>query len=116
MRINEYRSLNEFTDEYIGIWEPSKGHWFGLDFKYHNEVYRFNTGSMYNSEDTILDDGRTALFGVYLLRKEKTIDDREYVLIGEYADMDDVLEKCVINGVKFRDVITDDSTEILGKD
>ena len=110
MRINEYNSLKEFTDEYTGVWSPSSGHWLGLDFKYQDVEYRLHTGAMYNSENTILPDGRIAKFGIYYLKNN------EYELIGEYADMNDVLEKCMINGKKFKDVIMADSTEILGKD
>lgn len=49
MRVNEYNTLGEFTNEYIGIWNPSEGHWYGLDFKYDDTVYRLHTGSMYNA-------------------------------------------------------------------
>lgn len=30
MRLNEYTSLSEFTNQYIGVWGPSDDHWFGL--------------------------------------------------------------------------------------
>ena len=115
MRINEYNSLKEFTDEYVGEWSPSNGHWFGLDFKYNGVVYRLHTGVMYKKYDTVLEDGRTALFGVYRLPTDKS-SPRDYILIGQYADMDDLLDKCFIEGRKFREVIMDDSTEMLGKD
>ena len=115
MRINEYNSLQEFTDEYVGEWNPSKGHRLGLDFKYNGVVYRLHTGAMYNKYDTVLEDGRTALFGVYRRCTDESAP-RDYVLIGEYADMDDLLDKCFIEGRKFREVIMDDNTEMLGKD
>ena len=115
MRINEYNSLKEFTSQYIGIWEPSEGHWFGLDFIYRGKEYRFNTGSMYNQNDTILPDGRTALFGIY--RKNlKKINGKEYTLLEEFASMDDVLESTCIDGIQFKEVIMDDSTELVGQD
>ncbi len=114
MRINEYSSLEEFTNEYIGVWSPSESHWFGLDFKYNGGVYRLHTGSMYQSDNTVLSDGRTAVFGIYRLNTEKSGD--EYTLLGEYADMNDLLDSAAICGRKFKDVIMDDSTEILGKD
>ena len=43
MRINEYNSLAEFTNEYIGEWSPSDGHWLGLDFAYSGKRYRLHT-------------------------------------------------------------------------
>lgn len=116
MRINEYNCIEEFTSQYIGEWAPSDGHWFGLDFSYNGVEYRFNTGSMYNRNDTILPDGRTAIFGIY--RKNSVLDDKnhEYTLLGEYATMDEVLLSTVINNTPFKDVIKDGNTELLGQD
>ena len=114
MRTNEYNTLKEFTDEFIGEWSPSQGHWFGLDFKYNGIAYRLHTGSIYQSDNTVLSDGRTAVFGIYRLNNEKSGD--EYTLLGEYADMNDLLDSEAICGRKFKDIIMDDSTEILGKD
>lgn len=37
-------------------------------------------------------------------------------MIGWYSDMDDVLENCVIDGEKFKNVIQDDNTRILAQD
>ena len=116
MRINEYNSLEEFTSEYTGVWNPSEHHWFGLDFKYEGVVYRLHTGSMYNETDTVLSDGRTALYGIYRLANKKTTDGKDYILLAEYADMNDLLECTEIGGHSFKKVIMDDSTEILGKD
>ena len=42
--------------------------------------------------------------------------DDDFILIGWYSDLDDVLENCIIDGRKFKDVIMDDSTKIEGKD
>ena len=114
MRVNEYNTLNEFTDEYIGIWNPSEGHWYGLDFKYDDTVYRLHTGSMYNPTNTILIDGRTAIYGLYQATDNSNAN--AYILLGEYADMNDLLESSVIGNRKFKDIIMDDATEILGKD
>ena len=115
MRINEYSTLEEFTKEYIGIWNPSEGHWFCLDFKYNGVVYRLNTGSMYQQMNTILPDGREALFGIYQLC-DSTDTVCNYKLLEEYADMNALLSSTVIDNRMFSEVIMDDSTEILGKD
>ena len=116
MRINEYNTLDEFTNEYIGIWNPSEGHWYGLDFKYNDTVYRLHTGSMYNAKNTILLDGRTAIYGLYQVADNSNVNAEGYVLLGEYADTNDLLEISVIGNRKFKDIIMDDATEILGKD
>lgn len=120
MRANEYKSLDEFTSQYIGIWSPSEGHWLGLDFSYNGDEYRLHTGSMYNPQNTILQDGREAIFGLYIKVQEANRASRNenfnYNLLGEYANMSDLLESKVICGTPFKEVIMDDSTELLGQD
>lgn len=116
MRKNEYTSLDQFTGQYIGEWNPSEGHWLGLDFVWQDNEYRFQTGSMYNSDNTILSDGREAVFGLYRKKSAEVNGKREYELLGEYADMQDVLQSCVIGGIPFADIIIDNDTELTGQD
>ena len=120
MRINEYNSLEEFTSQYVGEWAPSEGHWLGLDFFYKGHEYRLHTRSMYNPENTILQDGRESLFGLYIkmpANPELSIAEScVYKLLGEYADMSELLESTVICEIPFKEVIMDDSTELLGQD
>ncbi len=115
MRKNEYESLDQFKSQYVGEWNPSGGHWFGLDFIYEGVEYRFHTGCMYD-ESGVLPDGREVMFGLYCKKEFAGADRREYELLGEYADMNDVLESTVINGRPFKEVIMDDDTEIVGQD
>ena len=112
MRKNEFQFLEQFTSQYTGEWNPSEGHWLGLDFSHNGEEYRMHTGSMYNKESTILPDGTTALFGLY--KKNRFTD--EYELLEEYAAMDDLLESKAIDGVPFREVIIAEDTKLLGQD
>ena len=115
MRKNEYNTLDEFTSQYIGIWGPSDGHWFGLDFSFNGTEYRFNTGSMYEKEDTILPNGRVALFGLY--RKDSNPKaKKKYILLEEFADMEEALNSTCIEGIAFKKVIMDDETILLGQD
>ena len=115
MRKNEYNSIEEFKSQYTGAWDPSEGHWLGLDFSFNGSEYRFNTGPMYESENTILPDGREALFGLYKRDSEQN-GHREYVLLAEFASIDDALDNTSIEGLKFSEVIMDDNTELLGQD
>ena len=115
MRINEYNSLEEFTSQYIGEWSPSDGHWLGLDFIFRGNEYRFNTGSMYEENNTILPDGREAVFGLYK-KNSKRINGRDYTLLEEFASMDDALKCTCIEGIEFSKVIMDDGTELVGQD
>ncbi len=112
MRKNEFECLEQFTSQYTGEWNPSEGHWLGLDFSYNGKEYRMHTGPMYSEKNTILSDGRTALFGLY--KKNKFID--EYDLLEEYATMNDLLNSKIIDNKPFREIIIAEDTELLGQD
>lgn len=118
MRINEYNNLEEFTSQYCGWWDPSEGKWLGLEFKYNGKYYRFHTGIIGEKDKMILPNGKQGKFSVYkiICEKEQYPFADDYKLIGRYADMDDVLENCIIDDKKFKEVIMDNSTEILGQD
>lgn len=114
MRKNEYNSLEDFTSQYTGVWAPFEGQWLGLDFSYNGIEYRFNTGAMYKEQNTILPNGNEAIFGIY--RKNNNPTSKKYILLEEFADMEDVLNSTCIDGIAFRNVIMDDETELLGQD
>lgn len=115
MRKNEYKSLDEFTSQYTGIWGPSDGHLFGLDFSYRGIEYRFHTGQMYMDDMNVLPCGCKALFGLYQ-KIVNPVDDHDYVLLEKFATMDEVLKSRCIQGIPFKEVIMDDETELLGQD
>lgn len=115
MRKNEYESLEQFISQYTGEWNPSEGHWFGLDFLYSGTIYRFNTGSMYE-DNAVLPDGREVLFTIYQKTDLPAKKQHAYKLLGEYAEMEDVLESLVIDNRPFKEVIMDDNTELIGQD
>ena len=115
MRKNEFTSVEQFKAQYIGIWGPSDNHWLGLDFIYHGIEYRFNTGSMYSSRNTILPEGKEALFGLY--RKETDTNKRgSYILLEEFATIDDALNSCCIEATPSREIIAAEETELVGQD
>ena len=115
MRKNEYESLEQFTSQYVGEWNPSGGHWFGLDFVYGGKEYRFHTGCMYD-ESVLLPNGKEVLFSIYRRKEFIDADKREYELLGAYSDMREVLESTVIQGRPFKEVIMNDDTELVGQD
>lgn len=115
MRINEYNSLDEFKSQYTGVWNPSENQWLGLDFSYDGVEYRLNTGPMYESENTVLPDGKIAVFSLYQKCPDPS-SGRDYVLLEEFASLDDVLDSTCIKGIPFRQIIMDDRTELLGQD
>ena len=103
MRKNEFESLEQFLSQYTGEWNPSEGHWLGLDFIYEGVEYRFHTGSMYENE-AVLPDGSEVMFGLYRKKEIISSDKRDYELLGEYADMQDILESTVIQGRTFKEI------------
>lgn len=115
MRKNEFNSLEDFTSQYTGVWAPSEGHWFGLDFSYNGIEYRFNTGSMYEEKNSILPNGKEAIFGIYRKSNNPKLK-KDYVLLEEFSNMEDALNSTCIDDVAFRDIITDAKTELLGQD
>lgn len=71
---------------------------------------------MYDKESTILSDGREAIFYLY---ERNTINKpvlNGYTLLGEFADMEDVLKSECVSGIPFEKVIMNDNTELLGQD
>lgn len=42
--------------------------------------------------------------------------DDDNIFVGWYSDLNDVLENCIIDGRKFKDIIMYDSNKIEGKD
>ena len=70
---------------------------------------------MYEPEDTLLPDGRTAVYGLYR-KKPDIMTGREYVLLAEFATMDEALKSVCIEGIPFAKVITSDNVELLGQD
>lgn len=113
MRKNEFKSLEDFTSQYTGEWNPSGGHWFGLDFKYNGNEYRLNTGNMYKEEPDIASDNRPVMFCLY---KKNDEDFDEYELLNQFSSMQALLDSNVIANIPFRDIIMADETELLGQD
>lgn len=115
MRINEYQSLEEFTSQYTGEWSPSDGHWFGLEFRYESYDYRLHTGIMYENDPKLDSEGREILFGLYAMNLHAS-EGEQFVRLAFFASMDDLLCYTGIGSRPFREVIMDDSTQILGQD
>ena len=123
MRINEYNNLDEFIDEYYkGVempWQSSDGkrRYMGIEFSYNGVYYRMCREPGEDSEMPVLPDGRIGRYDVMICHwAMPEYNDDDFILIGWYSDLDNVLENCIIDGRKFKDVIMDDSTKIEGKD
>jgi hypothetical protein len=118
MRKNEYDNIEQIKSQYIGVWGPSDGHWFGLDFMYNGQEYRIHTGTMYGTEDNVV-NGVVKQFGLY--KKTDEPDEKyptinKYLLMFEYESFDDLLKNAIIDSLPLEIVIMDDETEMLGQD
>ena len=117
MRINEYNSLEDFMSQYTGVWAPSEKHWFGLDFIYNYNEYRLHTGSMYEGKELIDDHGVIHQFGLYKKKKRPSLkSQKEYELLVEADSIESLLNSKVIDNRPFKEIIMDDSTELIGQD
>lgn len=87
-----------------------------MDFSFQGKEYRFCTGAMYKTENTILPDGREAVFGRYEKNSEPLEKSESYTLLEEFATMEDALKSTCISQIPFEKVIMDDDTELLGQD
>ena len=119
MRKNEYTSLAEFRSQYVGVWAPSEGHWFGLDFRYKGTEYRLHTGTMYGIKEIVDPNGIARQFGLYKKTDKpdpKYPDINLYELLDEKESIDLLLKSCAIDGKPFSEIIMDDDTELLGQD
>jgi hypothetical protein len=125
MRINEYNCLEDFIYEYeSGRSIPSdnleRPKYMGIEFKYNGIYYRMCREPLASNEEDniILPNGKIGQYDVMVLHCEDTgyPMSESYEVIGWYSDLEDVLNHCIIQGRQFKDVIMDDSTEILGQD
>lgn len=115
MRINEFNNLQEFIDEYDFLSTKDCEKHIGIEFVYKDTNYRVCCEPLDDAQLPILANGRKGRYDVNIINWENDTQ-FEYELVGWYADMNDLLENCMIGDRKFKDVIIDDETRITGKD
>lgn len=118
MRKNEYNNIEQLKSQYIGVWGPSDGHWFGLDFMFHEKEYRIHTGTMYGDKDNV-ENNVVRQFGLYI--KTNELDEKfpgifKYVLLYEFRTFDELLKNAKIDNTPLEIAIMEDDTQILGQD
>jgi len=114
MNADDRMTREDFLAQYKGEWAPSEGLWLGLDFSFNGCEYRFQTESMYTPQNLTLPDGREARF--YMYRKVKSNSCNRYELLSAFAAPIDVVEKCVIDGRTFGQLLDDNDVVLLGQD
>ena len=114
MRINEYKSLDEFICEYDSGRRPSTEtqprKFMGIEFFYGGVCYRMCFEPAENDEPRF--------YYVYIVHCESRgcpAADR-FEVIGRCENFQDMLENFLIDDKPFKEVIMDDNTKILGKD
>jgi len=115
MRVNEFKDLQEFINEYDFESNIDCEKHIGIEFTYNNNYYRMCCEPLDISEFPLLENGKLGRYDVNIVHWI-TDTEFEYELIGWYSDMNDLLENCIIENKKFKDIIMDDNTEIIGKD
>lgn len=109
MSNNEYKNLDQFIEEYRYDRDIFLEHYTGIEFKYNDKYFRLSHEYSNNNNSEV--------FKYYLYEiKDYKNDKISYINIGKYRDLDEVLDNCLIDGNKFKEIITNEKTIILGKD
>ena len=119
---NGYKSLEQFIGEYSGVRNEKYDIVYGLDFRYKGKLYRMTMDQMESDsvrqEFEIKLNKKLGKYEVALVDEDykSEFQFEEYHFLGWYDDVYDLLENCIIEGAKFKDVILDKNTIIEGKD
>ena len=108
---NEYDNFESFYNEYSRDRDIFNGSYTGLDFKYNNVIYRLS--HEYSNESDELYKYYTYIIEI---KPNDAYFNGNYVLIGKYTSLDELVNKWIIDGQSFKDIIVNEKTEILGKD
>lgn len=124
MRKNEYKTIEEFVYEYCKgrefSWDNSdlRERYMGIEFCNGGIYYRMCREPYDAERSPILENGKPGLYKVMIMHLGQggyPVAD-SYECVGWYDSMDSLLDKCIIQGKTFRELIMDDETEILSKD
>lgn len=117
MRKNEYENLKQFYDEFSEKPNPNGDTSIGVEFVYNKIYYRMCHEPEWANlpkDESVKQYG----FAVYEVDWYGEIFNPNftYIVIGLYHNLDEVLENCILQGRKFKDVIIDDEIEIVCRD
>lgn len=105
MRTNEYTKIDDFLSEYTGKRDPANNLWYGLEFKYNGYYYRLD----YINKSI-------KLMKLQFENNTSYPASSGYDVLGEFQSMSELLECVVIADKPFKEVIMDETTELLSKD
>ena len=111
--INQYKNLQDFINEYDDLYHGELVEkLIGIDFKYKDNFYRMCKEPI--SEDLLpTKDGKICHICTYKNTTDMFLDSdvQEW-----YFDLYDCLENWIIEGIKFKNVISDPDTMIVDQD
>lgn len=126
MANNEFKDIKQFIEGFTRNGHTPGNFYYdgviyGMDFKYHNKIYRISrdsTGDEMQLRKKFNKD-ENAFIHFYELLNEKYPSEIAYSLnqyIGFYCNVDELLDEGKIDGKKLRDIIPSSETTILAID
>ena len=125
MSNNQYKDneLNRFIKEFSGKFDLFEGSLRGIEFQLNNRYFRVTRYQTLNDVETetlkLKFGKKTGEYEVLALpiktypgHYKATVD----LFVGIYDDINDLLENCVIDGVRFQEIVTSSETTFLGRD
>ena len=101
---DKFNNLDDFKYQYSGQRDPANNKWYGLEFKYLEDYYRFDY-----INQTI------NLSCLIIVKNSQYPDIKSYKLLSSFSKIDDALDYCV-NGKKLKDILLSKEIELLGQD
>lgn len=111
---NFYNTIDDFLDN-MDERRKDKNKFVAIEFEYKENLYRINNEYLTPTFAYRVPGVKFMVFLVHLNWVDGWCDP-DYKTIGEYSNMDELLEKCKINGEFLRDILVSPETEIVTQD
>lgn len=126
MANNEFRDIKDFVDGFTRMNYPEKtmrydGMIWGMEFEYHNRVFRVTRDTNGDEPDLLKMFGKDKNTDIKIFEIPKEIYPEspalpERAYLGVYSDVDDLLDNCKIDDIPLRNIIASEETIILAID
>ncbi len=111
---NFYNTIDDFLDN-MDERRKDKNKFVAIEFEYKENLYRINNEYLTPTFAYRVPGVKFMVFLVHLNWVDGWCDP-DYKTIGEYSNMDELLEKSKINGEFLRDILVSPETEIVTQD
>jgi|GEM_PF-6517632 len=102
---DNYKNIDDFKKQYTGQRDPANDKWYGLEFSYLGNYYRF---------DYI--DQTINLYALIIAKNSQYPDIKKTKLLSSFSNIDDALNYCIDDNKKFKDILISQEIELLGQD